>query len=453
MFRKQANSKQINPFFETPFILNNTPKALESFPPIVNNFEGNPEKSNFNNLKYSKGLNSIPVSSHLQSDNANPKRFGGLLQNLELNLKGLKLYNKYLNLYSGKWNSKKIVLDIKKNPLNSSQTFGNVESLSLAPLKGYELTNGNDAKALNGKALEYNLLPVPVNLYGKEALNIRTSQYLKSITKFNTLISKSQHTNIGYNFNINNNKLIKNIISILNYSFISMSSLISKPVFSISPDKVVIHLFFFLFTSTPKAKDNSSFSSIAKGKTNQIYTSKPFDPFVPYKNILSNKNSSNTPTTPKTLGFLEQNRSKLNILCTLLSRIFQKPIELDLVRLYYPHYDSQILVNAFGIFINKIKLRFILKNLFKYAVVKNPSKKISKSRRNKTSIISSFLSGIKIKIAGRLMTQRVVPRQTVKTIQRGSLARGKVLFADTARFTNKNKRGAFSVTITTGHIL
>jgi hypothetical protein len=67
--------------------------------------------------------------------------------------------------------------------------------------------------------------------------------------------------------------------------------------------------------------------------------------------------------------------------------------------------------------------------------------------------IPSVNSGIKIKVAGRLMTQSVVPRKTVKTIQRGALARGKVFFADNSRFTNKNKRGSYSITVSTSHIL
>jgi ribosomal protein S3 len=71
---------------------------------------------------------------------------------------------------------------------------------------------------------------------------------------------------------------------------------------------------------------------------------------------------------------------------------------------------------------------------------------------NNSTIIPSYLSGIKIRVAGRLLTQRVIPRLTVKTIQRGTLARGKANFIDSSRFTNKNRRGSFSITVTIGHI-
>jgi hypothetical protein len=58
---------------------------------------------------------------------------------------------------------------------------------------------------------------------------------------------------------------------------------------------------------------------------------------------------------------------------------------------------------------------------------------------------------LKIRIAGRLMTQTVVPRKTVKTKLKGAFATGKVNYLDTARFTSKNKRGAFSITVSSGH--
>jgi len=66
-------------------------------------------------------------------------------------------------------------------------------------------------------------------------------------------------------------------------------------------------------------------------------------------------------------------------------------------------------------------------------------------------VLPAFLSGMKIRIAGRLLTQRVVPRKTVKTTVRGALATGKVNYSEMARITKKNKRGAFSITVTSGH--
>jgi hypothetical protein len=122
---------------------------------------------------------------------------------------------------------------------------------------------------------------------------------------------------------------------------------------------------------------------------------------------------------------------------------------LELVRLYYPYYNSNILVNLFGIYINKIKLRRIVKKFIVKSI-----KNINKNNLSiNKSLNPSVLSGIKIKVAGRLLTQRKVPRKTVKIFNRGALARSKAIFVETARYTNKNKRGAFSITISIGHKL
>jgi len=67
--------------------------------------------------------------------------------------------------------------------------------------------------------------------------------------------------------------------------------------------------------------------------------------------------------------------------------------------------------------------------------------------------VLSYLSGMNIKLAGRIMTQSMRPRFTVQSHQEGSLARVKVHFTEKSRFTGKNKRGAFSFTVTISHVL
>jgi len=75
------------------------------------------------------------------------------------------------------------------------------------------------------------------------------------------------------------------------------------------------------------------------------------------------------------------------------------------------------------------------------------------NHKKRITHIPSYLSGIKIYIGGRLLTNRVVPRKTVKIIRRGAFARSKVNFLDIARYTNKNRRGSFSITVSTGQNL
>jgi hypothetical protein len=138
---------------------------------------------------------------------------------------------------------------------------------------------------------------------------------------------------------------------------------------------------------------------------------------------------------------------KFEKLCEVLNSIFNKPVELDLIRLHYPYNDSNILVRLIAFMINKVQLRRITRRLFNKAVIKS-IKKIN--NKDKVNIIPAFLSGMTIKVAGRLMKYRVVPRKTVKLIQRGSSSIGKINYSDVSRYTNKNKRGSFSITIKSG---
>jgi hypothetical protein len=138
---------------------------------------------------------------------------------------------------------------------------------------------------------------------------------------------------------------------------------------------------------------------------------------------------------------------KFEKLCEVLNSIFNKPVELDLIRLHYPYHDSNILVRLLAFMINKMKLRRITRRLFNKAVVKS-IKKIN--NKDQVNIIPAFLSGMTIKVAGRLMKYRVIPRKTVKIVRRGSSSIGKINYSDISRYTNKNKRGSFTITIKSG---
>ena len=66
------------------------------------------------------------------------------------------------------------------------------------------------------------------------------------------------------------------------------------------------------------------------------------------------------------------------------------------------------------------------------------------------SAIPSFLTGLHIKIGGRLLNLSMKSRKTVNIVERGSSSIGKVNYTDVARYTNKNKRGAYSITVSSG---
>jgi len=83
--------------------------------------------------------------------------------------------------------------------------------------------------------------------------------------------------------------------------------------------------------------------------------------------------------------------------------------------------------------------------------------KVSKTtkfkKRFSNNKIPSFLSGIYLKLAGRVLTQKIQRRVKSKIIQKSSLAKANTDLINTKTFVNKNKRGIFSITIKTGHII
>lgn len=79
------------------------------------------------------------------------------------------------------------------------------------------------------------------------------------------------------------------------------------------------------------------------------------------------------------------------------------------------------------------------KNRFK--VNKKPFK-VNSNDSNLTEV-----SGFKIRVAGRFYKHQIIPRKTVSGAQRGSLARGVINLVEKARYTNKSKRGSFSITV------
>jgi hypothetical protein len=233
-------------------------------------------------------------------------------------------------------------------------------------------------------------------------------QYIKLISPFNfRLASMNKHiytfTNKSYK---QINKNLYNLYIICKSAFLNMSSLISQPIISINSNIIKITLFYYW---------------------------KP----LRQKYIQSNLHSK----------FLILHYYKLEKLVKLLSKLFNKSVELELIRIYSPQNETNILANLIGILSNFIKFRNIHMKLFKVSKTR-----IFKKRFNNNKI-PSFLSGIYLKLAGRVLTQRIQRRVKSKIIQKGSLARANTDLINTNRFLNKNKRGVFSITIKTGHII
>lgn len=342
-------------------------------------------------------------SNKLISENKNLLSYKNIFNK---NILWVKLYDNYLYLYLKKNTNNKFSLFEPKTKINTSSAKTS-EGENILLTKEHETLSISSSLAPKNNKININKNTIKLLNLNKGLQEVKKEikiyNYINSISEFQNETVKYQ--NIVYLFNKNNKGLQnssiginKNVFTLLETTFLSMSSLISKPIIIITPNKVVIQLFYYL---------------------NKFYS--------------NNK-------------LLNINNDKLQSLCLNLSKIYKKPVELELDRLHYPYFDSNILSNMIGLISNIVKLRFIIKKLFTIAKIKKTNK-----FNNNYSIIPSYLSGFKIRVAGRLLTQRVIPRLTVKTIQRGTLARGKANFVDSARFTNKNKRGSFSITITMGH--
>jgi hypothetical protein len=412
----------------------------------------NKKKTIINNFKLNNLF--LPVNNFI-IDVINKK---SLLEELKLKKDKKNNYDNLLNL-----NNKKINLDLSFNQINKNNE-NKIRNTRKSILNNSNFSSKEAFGPIKNKNSLYNNYSSPVeimyynnykNIINKPIIN----QYLKEMSKFNMLrkgIFIYYNNLIGFNFNSNTNKLIKNIYKLLASSFKSMYCLISKPVFIITPDKIIIQLFYYLFIpNLLKLKqiklyyNNRKYNylklikNLRDLKKKHRRFKKQISRFRRFKNITSKINFIKLSNYNLTKIF----SNKFNILCNILSHLFKKPVELNLIRLHYPYLDSNILVNLLGIMINKIKLRILIRKLFENTIIKNLNT-VNLNRNN--NIIPAFLTGINIKVAGRLLTQRVVPRKTVKNIIRGASARNKVNFLDVARYSNKNRRGAFSITVKSG---
>ena len=292
---------------------------------------------------------------------------------------------------------------------------------------------------------------------------------LLRLNRLNSLNGVSGET--GYNRK-GNNRLIKYSYKLLFYFFKSMYCLISKPVFIFTPDKVVIQLHYFL--NIPKFNVFKWYSIFKNKKIIQKREARI------NKNNKNNKNNNwygrnirkrnkkvnwkvartlirlnNKRTKVKNILF---NLNKYNLfrvfslkfklICEILNNKFNKPVELQLIRIHQPYQDSNILVNLLSLNIKnkKFKTNVQIAKLFQKRVVKSVYDYQNKS----VNFIPTYLSGIKIRIGGRLMREHLIPKISKKKYERGASSVGKVNFLDSASITNKNRKGSYTLKISSG---
>lgn len=176
----------------------------------------------------------------------------------------------------------------------------------------------------------------------------------------------------------------------LDHFFSPIEALSSKPVYTYTTDKVIINVFYF----------------------------------IPKRNRALNNNT-------------------INNLGELLSKVFGRPVELRLVKLHYPYLNSTILAKYIGMNADKYKFRQIKRKI----IGKSPIIKDIDSPKVLSSQLPSHIVGIKIRISGRLVTERVRPRQTVVTTQIGSFVNDNKSLIDCGSYTGKNIHGAYTIKV------
>ena len=298
----------------------------------------------------------------------------------------------------------------------------------------------------------------------------------------------------------------EDIIKLISAFFKSIYCLISRPKFINTPDKIIIEILYyitipdhnvfkwynFIYNSatakkvlrTPEVKE----AIVRKTKKKPTIKTIVFKNFLIKKTLfkLNNTNIVNLYINKFSILFklLQCKRKQLSSVAlepfarvariakvANATEIINKPIEFNLIRIHKSDYDSNILAQLFILILKKKNIRIAINKLYtKNNIVSNLA-----VARNTTSLgatqvrasnnplgvlrsqlgmeeqynfIPAYISGLYIKIGGRLMREPIIPRITTKKFEIGAIANGKVNFVDSARITKKNKKGAYTIKIT-----
>jgi len=366
-----------------------------------------------------------------------------------------------LNLFS--YNSKD---KNKKNTIIYQYLNNNLQKINPIPDIN---TQQNKGLLFNyNKTIAYNFLNTSIKL-GKLPIREPNSSKISSLSiSLSSQCTEANTINRSYE-GIDINKDLFKINKLLFYFFKSLNCLISKPVYLHTPDKVIIELFYFL--NIPQKKVFRLFSILYYNSFRKKWLSKKSQilSLSNRKNSLRNKGIAKTPFIKRKIrkaisrlrGKSNLQRSllfnlrkfnlaevfinKFQIIIEILTRKFKKPVVFHITRLHYPYFDSNILANLLSLNIRnkKKKSRIAINKIYSNKAIKNLNDHNLKS----VNFIPAFISGLILKIGGRLMKEPIIPRLTTKKFERGATSPGKVNYLDIANITKKNKKGANTITI------
>lgn len=150
---------------------------------------------------------------------------------------------------------------------------------------------------------------------------------------------------------------------------------------------------------------------------------------------------------------------ELQKLISLLSKLLNLKVELELNNIKYPYHDSTILSKLIAFNTNKKRFNSIMNLIFKKASIITKTLRTYKENEEFYNVVSgpndlkihksipAVLTGLKVKISGRLITQRVIPKRTISKAEKGGFKKTKKSLVDYAIYTNKNKRGSYSIKV------
>jgi hypothetical protein len=146
--------------------------------------------------------------------------------------------------------------------------------------------------------------------------------------------------------------------------------------------------------------------------------------------------------------------SVINSTAELLSDLFRVPVQVEAVRLHHPHLDAHVLARYISMNSAHITFSKILEQLWATNVISQP---VPTEEENKGLlvlpptgggvVVPTYLTGVKVKLSGRLDNERSTPRQSVQEAQVGTFSSKAVHHTDRASYTSKNNKGSFTVKV------
>lgn len=226
----------------------------------------------------------------------------------------------------------------------------------------------------------------------------------------------------SYNFSNNSNLVAaeRTATALLQSYFSSVHCFISMPTFSVTPDRVVVQLFYYV--SAPINGGRQKVNTTAFGNSALSALGSAISRLFSAASVNWSHHVSN-------------------------NGLGQLPVELRIVRLHQPYLNSYILAQYLAVNASKYGFARLRQSLFSSIRLITASNLASLSKGVVTNgPNTSSIIGVKVQLSGLLTTQRNAPRKTVSTVSVGTF-HGDNTTVDYASSTSKSNLGAYTVKV------